>query len=52
MLDWWADNGPPVYISVAAYLGLIKTGSDSSSAKEPGDLNDLVKMAGAGGMIQ
>lgn len=50
MLDWWNENGPPVYISVAAYLGIIK---DSTGKDKPvGDLNELAKLAGAGGMIQ
>lgn len=24
MQKWWTDNGPPVYMAVAGYLGLIK----------------------------
>lgn len=47
MLDWWLENGPPVYVSAASYLGLIKPKSEKSS----GDLNDLAKLAGPGGMI-
>lgn len=48
MNEWWEENGPPVYIAVAAYMGLIK---DTGSSKETGDLNELAKLAGAGGMI-
>ena len=48
MLDWWLENGPPVYVSAASYLGLIKP---KSSKEAPGDLNELAKLAGAGGMI-
>lgn len=50
MLDWWNENGPPVYISAAAYLGLTKPSSKTKD--EPGDLNELAAMAGPGGMIQ
>jgi hypothetical protein len=50
MLDWWTDNGPPVYVAAAAYLGLIK-GKGTSGSKEPGDLGELLKMAGPGGII-
>lgn len=51
MLDHWELNGPPVYIAVAAYLGLIK--EDKKSSKDYGDLDDLAAMfAGSGGMIQ
>ena len=57
MLDWWEQNGPPVYMSVAAYLGLYdkKKTSQKKSAKsgKSGDLNQLAAMfAGTGGMIQ
>lgn len=56
MVDWWDENGPPVYIAVASYLGLIKTktkgsSKSGSSSQAPGDLNDLLKLAGPGGMI-
>lgn len=47
MCDWWEKNGPPVYVAAAAYLGLIKTDKKS----DVGDLGDLIKMAGPGGMI-
>lgn len=49
MIKWWSDNGPPVYVSVAGYLGLIK--KKKKKSQSPGDLNELLKMAGAGGMI-
>ena len=51
MLDWWLENGPPVYVSAAAYLGLTKPSNKSKSSSEVGDLGDLLKMAGPGGMI-
>lgn len=56
MLDWWSDNGPPVYIAVAGYLGLIKEDKAGSvpqaeKPKETGNLNDLLKMAGSGGFF-
>lgn len=54
MIDWWADNGPPVYLPVAGYFGLVKTTPKKATAKaetsERGDLNDLARMfAGSGG---
>lgn len=57
MLDWWSNNGPPVYIAVAGYLGLIKEDKAGSQPKaipkpkESGNLNDLLKMAGSGGFF-
>ena len=40
--------GPPVYISVAGYMGLIKEKSKPKS----GDMNELARMfASTGGMI-
>lgn len=57
MVDWWSTNGPPVYIAVAGYLGLIKEpvkkvdGKPQPVKREVGNLNDLLKMAGAGGII-
>lgn len=39
MQDWWKANGPPVYMAVAAYLGLIK-----DTSKEYGDLGELFDM--------
>lgn len=48
MLDHWLEKGPPVYISVASYLGLIKPKSEN---KGSGDLSELAKLAGPGGMI-
>jgi len=52
MVDHWCENGPPVYIAVAGYLGLVKrkTGSKAKTG-EPGNLEDLLQMAGPGGMI-
>jgi hypothetical protein len=47
MLDWWLENGPPVYVSVASYLGLVKP----KSSQATGDLGDLIKMADKGGNI-
>lgn len=55
MIDHWLKNGPPVYISVAGYLGIVNKKRPGSKAKtkaeEPGNLEDLLKMAGPGGMI-
>lgn len=56
MLEYWAEHGPPVYVSVAGYLGLIGKGKKKSSNKpgqQPagGDLNELLRLAGPGGMI-
>ena len=48
MVDWWTSHGPPVYVSVAGYLGLIKPKKD----KKKGNLHELAKMfAGKGGII-
>lgn len=48
MQDWWVENGPPVYMAVAGYLGLIKTRS-----KDYGNLEELARMfEGSGGLIQ
>lgn len=58
MTDWWSNNGPPVYIAAAGYLGLIKpsskqtkNGKPVAAKQETGNLNDLLKMAGPGGMF-
>jgi hypothetical protein len=58
MVDWWSDNGPPVYIAAAAYLGLVKTNKKGQSTGKPAedghrgnDLDELLKLAGPGGMI-
>lgn len=53
MLDWWLENGPPVYVAAAAYLGLIKDKKTSSSKPEEGggDLYELLKFAGPDGML-
>jgi len=50
MVEWWSDNGPPVYVSVAGYLGLIKK-KNKGKNQQSSDLSELLKMAGAGGMI-
>jgi len=62
MVEWWEHDGPPVAVSVAGYLGLLKprtkvkkivdeaTGK-VTTVKETGDLNELLKMAGPGGML-
>lgn len=50
MLDHWKYNGPPVHMSVAAYLGLVK---ERPEEVKVGNLNDLAAMfSGSGGMIQ
>lgn len=53
MVKWWEENGPPVYVAAAAYLGLIKPKKKSSTGKadDAGNLNELLKLAGPGGMI-
>jgi hypothetical protein len=58
MVEFWSENGPPVYVSAAAYLGLIKPKKKRSSQGKPAkeghrgdDLNELLKMAGPGGMF-
>lgn len=50
MVAWWEENGPPVYVAAAAYLGLIKPAKGSKSQKK-GNLNDLFKMMGPGGIL-
>jgi hypothetical protein len=50
LIEWYLENGPPVYVSVAAYLGM--TGKKSETKGKQGDFNELLKMAGPGGMIQ
>lgn len=63
MVDHWTENGPPVYMAVAGYLGLIKekkkgdkpsgSGNSSNDAKRYGNLEELAAMFnGTGGMIQ
>lgn len=58
MVDWWEHNGPPVYVAAAGYLGLLKPKSSKAKDKsgkpikqDTGNLNDLLKMAGPGGMF-
>lgn len=44
----WKRYGPPVYMSVAAYMGVGKVGE----SKKQGDLGELMrKFAGNGGRI-
>lgn len=43
----WRANGPPVYMSVAGYLGLIK--EDKKASTEYGSLDELEKMFGSTG---
>lgn len=57
MVEHWKTNGPPVYMAVAGYLGLIKTDkkatSSGGSSQEYGNLEELARMfEGTGGMIQ
>lgn len=55
MLEHWKLNGPPVYIAVAGYLGLIKPEAGVEKENRPpevGNLNDLLSLAGKNGMIQ
>lgn len=56
MVDHWKHNGPPVYMAVAGYLGLIKPEKERPGATEEqkyGNLDDLEQMfAGTGGLIQ
>lgn len=56
MVEHWKHNGPPVYMSVAGYLGLIKPASQrpgASPEEKYGNLEDLEKLfAGTGGVIQ
>jgi len=56
MVDWWEENGVPAYIAVSAYMGLIGKKKKSSGKPARGghkgdDLNELLKLAGPGGMI-
>lgn len=56
MLKHWKENGPPVYMAVAGYLGLIKPAAKRENASEEekyGNLEELEAMfAGSGGVIQ
>lgn len=57
MIEHWRQNGPPVYMAVAGYLGLIKgdKGSQSGLSDEEkyGNLEELEQMfASTGGMIE
>lgn len=54
MVEHWKLNGPPVYMAVAGYLGLIK--EDKRRPKDEskyGSLEELANMfSNSGGMIQ
>jgi len=59
MQDHWTTHGPPVYLSVAGYLGLIKKkkpkgkGQGQPSQKMTGSWDDLERMfSQTGGVIQ
>lgn len=57
MQDHWLHNGPPVYMSVAGYLGLIKKRSPvhKSTGKKQmtGNWDDLFsQFTAAGGTVQ
>lgn len=47
----WKENGPPVYMAVATYLGLAKP-AKHHPAGEKAEIEDIMrKYAGAGGVI-
>lgn len=49
MCKHWKSYGPPVYMAVAGFLGLINT---SKAKPKSGNLEDLERMfASTGGMI-
>lgn len=62
MQDHWEYNGPPVYMAVAGYLGLIKKKpkmitkvieGKTVKTRDPGNLDELMAMFGpTGGIIQ
>lgn len=57
MQDHWLHNGPPVYMAVAGYLGLIKKRSpvNKTTGKQEmtGNWDDLFnRFASTGGVIQ
>jgi len=47
MQKHWRLNGPPVYMAVAGYLGLIK--EDKKASTEYGSLDELAAMFGSTG---
>jgi hypothetical protein len=53
MQDWWKYNGPPAYMAVAGYLGLIKKRpSGTNGEAKYGDLEELAQFfSGSGGVI-
>lgn len=55
MVRHWKHNGPPVYMAVAGYLGLIKEDKDIPKTDEEkyGNLEELAAMfEQSGGVIQ
>lgn len=55
MQDHWKYSGPPVYMSVAGYLGLIKDRPKKPNQKKTmtGSWDDLItQFSAAGGTIQ
>lgn len=57
MVDWWEENGVPTYIVASAYVGIVgkkkkKSGTPAKGGHPGNDLNELLKLAGRGGMIQ
>jgi len=50
MIEHWKRHGPPVYMSVAGYLGLIK--EETKGKPKGGNLDELARMfASTGGKI-
>lgn len=41
----WKESGPPVYMAVAGYLGLIS----EKKSKDVGNLDELEELLGSGG---
>jgi hypothetical protein len=50
MLDWWEQHGPPVYIAVAAYLGLVKEPAKETTVPA-GNLDGIEKFFDRTGML-
>lgn len=55
MQDYWVQNGPPAYLTLAARYGLIKPakkGYGDAGDDETGNLDELMGMFGeAGGLV-
>jgi hypothetical protein len=57
MKDHWAEFGPPAYVAIAMYMGLIKPGQkrknfQGDKKEEPGNFDELIAMfANTGGVI-